>query len=151
MVRKQMEAAKKNQITSAFTIATKRGKRCVPRVASWAQDLIDDLREGETVRITMQRAKTRSQQQNDLFHALVEDYAKTQMVDQVYAKALLCVMFGDAMTLPEFAANPPTWWERSVGCVVYDTKYMRRSTTDYTVAEMSALIDKANMAIYDRR
>jgi len=91
----------------------------------------------------------RSDDQFKLFHALCNEYARAQGMDQVTAKDTLCVLYGVSEEIgDDFLSKFPKW--PGVKCELWGRRFFRKSTLFYTKEEMSGLINGASEAIHER-
>lgn len=87
----------------------------------------------------------RSEDSFDLFHAIRDAYADAQGYDKVLAKDELCCLFGVAIEDEGQLDIPKDW----IACVVWNRRWLRKSTLKYTKAEMTKLIEKSINAVYE--
>jgi len=96
--------------------------------------------EGELVEADFRSpSKKATAQQARLFHPLAHRYAATLGYNQVEAKHELCILFGVSVSMGQALEAPPSWSGYAVE--YHGVKYLRKSTTQYTVAEYKDLID----------
>jgi len=105
------------------------------------------LVEGELVEISYRKwHDTRSQRASNYLHALLQRYAHSTGNALINVKNELCISFGISLQYgPGF--EPPGWGGHFVE--YYGTIYFRKTTKEYTIPEMCALIERIKVACYD--
>lgn len=95
----------------------------------------------------------RSLNQNAFFHKLVDRYAQTIGESRTYCKDELCIQWGvaveidmsDGFDVANRFMEPPPWPGHLT--MIWGRYFIRKSTSAYTVKEMTALIDGTIRAI----
>ncbi len=108
------------------------------------------LTEGEAVRVSFDRVEEkRSGAQNRELHRLLQAYRDATGYSLDAAKDEMLCLYGDAIEARKYLKDPPKWWRAAVPCEHKGSIWMRRSSTDYSVSELAALLDLIAPAVIE--
>lgn len=91
---------------------------------------------------------TSSRQAFELFHALMNEYARVNGLNRVDAKDTLCVLYGVSVEFEGKEWTPPKWPGVFCRPTCYQGRvFFRKSTLAYTPKQMHDLIEATQEAV----